>query len=162
MRSMNKIHPIDPGKVYVASSWRNSLHDLCITTLRAANIECYDFKHDEGANFHWKEAMPSYPLIGPGSPEARVSTTEYLAALNHERAEQAFNTDFGAMDECDTCVLVLPCNRSAHLELGWFVGKHRHTAVLLEDPMIPELMYSMVDFLTSDVMKLLTWLGVKD
>jgi hypothetical protein len=33
------------------------------------------------------------------------------------------------------------------LELGWFVGQGRKTAVLLDDPCTPELMYRMVDFI---------------
>jgi len=40
--------------------------------------------------------------------------------------------------------LVLPCGRSAHLELGWFCGQGKQTIVLL-DQMEPELMVKMVD-----------------
>lgn len=35
--------------------------------------------------------------------------------------------------ECDLCVLVLPCGRSAHLELGYAVGAGKVTIVLIPD-----------------------------
>lgn len=83
--------------------------------------------------------------------------------LDHPRAIEGFDADFGAMERADTCVLVLPCNRSAHLELGWFVGTDRRTAILLDGPNVtPELMYRMVDFVTPSLFDLLGWLGVED
>jgi hypothetical protein len=49
-----------------------------------------------------------------------------------------------ALEKADVTVLVLPCGRSAHLELGYAVGASRFTVVLLDDPMSePELMYLM-------------------
>lgn len=39
---------------------------------------------------------------------------------------------------------LLPCGRSAHLELGWATGAGQKTVVLLDNPMSePELMYLM-------------------
>jgi nucleoside 2-deoxyribosyltransferase len=47
-----------------------------------------------------------------------------------------------ALRESDMTVLVLPCGRSAHLELGYATGAKKPTVVLLDDPMSePELMY---------------------
>lgn len=46
------------------------------------------------------------------------------------------------LDWCDTCVLVLPCGRSAHLELGYAAGAGKQSFVLLSpDNFEPELMY---------------------
>lgn len=50
------------------------------------------------------------------------------------------------MKWADTFVLVLPCGRSAHLELGWACGQGKQTLILL-DKMEPELMVKMVDHL---------------
>lgn len=47
---------------------------------------------------------------------------EYLRMVDHPRAIEAFTADFDAMNRADTFVLVLPCGKSAHLELGWAVG----------------------------------------
>lgn len=49
------------------------------------------------------------------------------------------------------CVMVQPCGRSAALELGWFCGAGRPTAVLLADGQEPELMLKLVDRLCLDV-----------
>ena len=47
------------------------------------------------------------------------------------------------MDACDTCVLVLPCGRSAHTEAGWFAGKGRTTIAYIPERQEPELMYKL-------------------
>lgn len=50
-----------------------------------------------------------------------------------------------------------------HLELGWFVGQSVPTAILLDGPSVtPELMYRMVDHVTTSLLDLLAWLGVED
>lgn len=78
--------------------------------------------------------------------------------VSHPVAIEGFSADFAAMERADTFVLVLPCGKSAHLELGWAVGAGKRTAILLEDPVEPELMYRMVDFMTPSTDELLGWL----
>ena len=146
---------VRPAYVYVASSWKNLMQEAVVCTLRAAGIACYDFKYDEGANFHWHEA----------GVNSDVETHDgYLSGLAHSRAVEGFASDFDAMKRADACVLVLPCGRSAHLELGWFVGQGKRTAILLEHGHVtpPELMYKMVDHIAPSVIDLLGWLGVAD
>lgn len=92
-----------------------------------------------------------------GSDWERVDT--YLEMVDHPVAIAGFEADFGAMRRADTFVLVLPCGKSAHLELGWAVGAGKRTAILLEDPVEPELMYRMVDFMTSHMDELIDWVG---
>lgn len=152
--------------IYVASSWRNVFQPTVVATLHAAanqqgeQFRPYDFRkpkeHSDG--FHWSEVMPSYVR---GSA-ALVNFKEYQEALIHPRAEEGFHLDFDAMEHCDTCVLVLPCGASAHLEMGWFIGQDRRTAILCEPIVQPELMYKMVDYITDSMFDLLGWLGVKD
>ena len=77
--------------------------------------------------------------------------------IDHPVAIAGFEADFGAMQRADTFVLVLPCGKSAHLELGWAVGAGKRTAILLEDPVEPELMYRMVDFMASHMDELIDW-----
>jgi hypothetical protein len=150
-----------PGYVYVASSWRNPIQPAVIAGLNAAGIGCYDFKNPEGGTgFSWKEVKPnSQPgIAGKGSDWESVD--DYLAMVNHPRSIEGFDADFAAMNKADTFVLVLPCGKSAHLELGWAVGAGKRTAILLEDPVEPELMYRMVDHLSTNVTDLLAWMGV--
>jgi len=145
--------------IYVASSWRNDLQAAVVHVLRAAGFDVYDFKNPpNGTGFHWTE-------VGLPNTTGRDDTcdpADYVNALDHPRSVEGFNSDFDAMEAADTFVLVLPCGRSAHLELGWAVGAGKRTAVLLEDPCIPELMYKMVDHLALSMMDLLAWLGVRD
>jgi len=145
-----------PKYVYVASSWRNQLYPGVIAALRAAGIDHYDFRNpDGGTGFSWDQ-------VG-GTPFSRSEAADvYLKMIEHPRAVEGFKADFDAMQRADAFVLVLPCGKSAHLELGWAVGSGKQTAVLLEDPMEPELMYRMVDHLAPSLFDLLGWLGVED
>lgn len=159
-----------------------------IGALRSAGIGHYDFRNPpNGAGFGWEQVGGTGPVCrcdhtrGPHGfcaahgeapfsattgcscpKDTRQSVDTYLQMIEHPRAIEGFDADFAAMEKADTFVLVLPCNRSAHLELGWAVGQGKRTAVLLEDPMEPELMYRMVDYLAPSLFDLLGWLGVED
>ena len=179
-----------PSYVYVASSWRNPMQPAVVATLRAAGIDCYDFRNPEsGTGFSWRqvktrvcegthadevngqkvtcrycrEASPSIPA---GEIKAKGSdwedVEEYLRMIEHPRAIEGFHADFDAMQRADTFVMVLPCGKSAHLELGWAIGAGKRTAILLEDPVEPELMYRCADYLATSLFDLLGWLGVED
>lgn len=145
-----------PEYVYVASSWRNPLYPGVIATLRAAGIEHYDFRNPHGGTgFSWDQVGGT-----PFSRAEKVST--YLEMIDHPRAIEGFTADMDALKAADTVVLVLPCGKSAHLELGWAVGAGKRTAILLEEPVEPDLMYRMVDYLAPSLWALLGWLGVED
>ena len=145
--------------VYVASSWRNPFQSNVIDTLRAGGIDCYDFKNPEGGTgFSWAEVKPGLApgIAGKGSDWETIE--DYLAMVAHPRAIKGFEADFAAMHRADTFVMVLPCGKSAHLELGWAIGAGKRTAILLEDPVEPELMYLAADYLAANVSDLIEWL----
>lgn len=152
-------------RIYVASSWRNMMQPAVVHALRSAGHKVYDFRHpkpgDDG--FHWSDTIPSYRRQGPGMPEQLADVGEYLAALEHPTAVQGFANDFEAMEWADTCVLVLPCGRSAHLEAGWFsADPDRELVILLDGPSVtPELMYRMADVIVPSFDDLLGWAGVQ-
>lgn len=145
---------VKPEYVYVASSWKNPLQTAIVAALRSAEIPCYDFKHDKGAGFHWSD-------VGITDP---CTFKEYIVGISRERADEGFASDLTAMLRADTFILVLPCGRSSHLELGWAVGQGKRTAIYFDDcdEVTPELMYKMVDFRTESLFDLLGWLGVED
>jgi hypothetical protein len=156
-----------PDYVYVASSWRNPMQPGVCATLRAAGIDHYDFRNPPLlTGFSWREVRPeTVPASVHGIAPKGIdweSVETYQAMIEHPRAVEGFDADFGAMQRADTFVLVLPCGKSAHLELGWAVGAGKRTAILLEDPVEPELMYKMVDYLAPSLFDLLGWLGVED
>ena len=125
-------------RIYVASSWRNTRQFDVVCALRYAGHEVYDFKNprlgDRG--FSWSEIDPHWRDWSPGA---------FRAALKHPIALRGFNSDMHALGNTEAVVLVLPCGRSAHLELGWAVAADRRTFVLMEEPSEPELMYRMVE-----------------
>lgn len=148
--------PRPPRRIYVASSWRNDLQPALVTTLRVAGFEVYDFRHPEPGDtgFAWGDIDPNYFAWSP---------EEYVKLLDDPVAVSGFEKDMTAMQWADTFVLVLPCGRSAHLELGWAVGRGKRTAILIsEEGFEPELMYRMVDHLSTSLVDLLGWLGVED
>lgn len=148
--------------IYVASSWRNITQQLTVHVLRAAGFDVYDFKNPpNGHGFQWREVAWADIDFLQGNVD--VEKQQYLDALEHPRAEEGFHSDFDAMKNADTFVLVLPCGRSAHLELGWAVGAGKRTCIYApEDTLTPELMYKMVDHIAPTIMDLLSWLGVQD
>ena len=123
-------------KIYVASSWRNPHQPSVVRALSAAGHVVYDFRNPAPGNqgFAWSSIDPNWQAWTP---------TEYLAALAHPVARSGFRFDMDALEGCDACVLVMPCGRSAHLELGHAVGAGKKTFVLLDGPSEPELMYAM-------------------
>lgn len=70
---------------------------------------------------------------------------QYRDNLNHPKAIKQFGNDIEAMENCDTCVLVLPCGRSAHTEAGWFAGRGKLTVAYIPERQEPELMYKLFD-----------------
>lgn len=128
-------------KIYVASSWRNPRQPTVIDLLRKAGHEVYDFKNPkEGeCGFHWSEIDIKWQSWTP---------ERFKEALNHRLAINGFVQDKKALDNCEICVLVLPCGRSAHLEAGYAVGQGKPTYILLSDGE-PELMYKMGTILTN-------------
>lgn len=133
-------------KIYVASSWRNEHQQSVVNFLRECGHEVYDFKKplDGKAGFHWSEIDPNWKSW---------TTQQYREALRHEYAQFGFNQDFDAMEAADACVLVLPCGRSAHLEAGWMKGAGKTVFAYIPDgeAVEPELMYNMLDGVTSDI-----------
>lgn len=133
--------------IYVASSWRNKSQQMVVAALRAAGHEVYDFRHPRpGDNgFAWSDLEGKAPGMRADGAWQDWTPEEFRAALDLPRAREGFALDMDALRACDACVLVLPCGRSAHLELGWAAGAGKRTLVLFTQQDEPELMYRMLD-----------------
>lgn len=140
--------------IYVASSWRNTDQPRVVRLLREAGHEVYDFRNPEpgDSGFHWSEIDPQWKKWNP---------CQFRAYLTHPVADRGFNFDMAALRRCDACLLVMPCGRSAHLELGWAIGAGKRTCILLSDGE-PELMYKIVDEIVIDMDEVLKWLREVD
>lgn len=139
---------MDRHKIYVASSWRNEYYPEVVAQLREAGHDVYDFRNPPSGDsgFKWNCVSEDYM---DWSPE------QYRDNLNHPKAVRQFGNDIEAMNSCDTCVLVLPCGRSAHTEAGWFAGKGKHTIAYIPERQEPELMYKLFDCVCSSIEELL-------
>ena len=145
-------------RIYVASSWRNVLQPLVVSVLRRDGHEVYDFRNPETAAgaFAWSEVADPHENFDPDIWQ-RWSNSEAIAALQHPIAKGGFASDWTALTRATLGVLVGPCGRSAHLELGVMVGRGIPTAILLTEPQEAELMYGMVDLVTESVQRLSLW-----
>ena len=139
-------------RIYVASSWRNPLQAGVVAALQSDGHLVYDFKNPRPGDrgFAWSEIDPNW---------MKWTAEEYRAALDHPIAKAGFASDFNAMKWADTFVLVLPCGRSAHLELGWACGQGKQTLVLTRDGEEPELMAKMCDHICTSLDELRTILS---
>lgn len=137
-------------RVYVASSWRSERHPEVVAAIRDVGHDAYDFRHptERDSGFHWSQIDPDWTLWTP---------EKLRMGLEHELAQHGFHVDMGALHWCEACVMVMPCGRSAHLELGWAAGHGKKTAIFLADDE-PELMYLMADKLCINLSELLAWI----
>lgn len=124
--------------IYIASSWRNPYYEDVVKRLKKEGFEVYDFRNPPhgGNGFHWTDI-----------DENALNWTfkEYEEGLHHPLAERQFAADLEALKASDTCVLVLPCGRSAHIEAGWCAGAGMKVIVYIPEMMEPELMYNLFD-----------------
>lgn len=122
------------SRIYVASSWRNPLQPNVVHALRSSGHKVYDFRNPPNGvkGFAWSEIDPDWQ--GWSADRYR----EFLTT--HPIAARGFVTDLRGMQWADTCLLVLPCGRSAHLEAGWFCGQGKRCLILTRNGEEPELM----------------------
>jgi hypothetical protein len=146
------------SKIYLASSWRNSLQPAVLQALRSAGHSVYDFRNpsdrwdrektgDDSGGFRWSDIDPSWEAWSPWA---------FAQALDTETADLGFANDWKAMEHSEVGVLLLPCGRSAHIEAGYFVGHAAKTLhILVPELPEPELMYKMADGIHLSVESLL-------
>lgn len=140
------------ARIYVASSWRNEFQATVVHRLMAAGHEVYDFKnppHGDGG-FSWRQIDQDWQNWSPEKYRRLL--------LSHPVAAKGFMSDKRAMEWADTCVLVLPCGRSAHLEAGWFCGAGKRCIILLADGE-PELMNLLATDIAIDIDEVLALLS---
>lgn len=137
-------------KIYLASSWRNPMQPSVVKALRREGHLVYDFRNPAPGvgGFAWSAIDKQWASWTPEAFIAHLTTSPIAAA--------GFAHDRDALEWCDTCVCLLPCGRSAHLEAGWAAGQGKETLFLVQQPHFePELMYLLGDGLVTNVPDLL-------
>lgn len=139
------------AKIYIASSWRNQYYPDVVTRLREAGHEVYDFRNPpQGTDgFHWSDVDADY---------MNWNAAQYREGLKSPKAEQQFANDIEALTWADTCLLVLPCGRSAHTEAGWMAGAGKKVIVYIPEMQEAELMYKLFDYVSEDLNEIIDYL----
>ena len=137
------------AKIYVASSWKNSFYPDVVKRLEDEGHDVYDFRNPPygGTGFHWSDLDENVE---------KWTFEDYSEGLRHPLSQKQFDADLMSMDWADTCVLVLPCGRSAHTEAGWMAGKGKRVFVFMPEMQEPELMYKLFDGVVNDINDLIT------
>lgn len=118
-------------KIYLASSWKNTFQPMLVRYLRKYHA-VYDFRNPRSGGpkgrsipaegFAWRDTLD----MSITDPRLRLRK-----ALEHPAARAGYLADKGGMDWSDTCVLALPCGRSAHLEAGFLAGERKQLLVYM-------------------------------
>lgn len=140
-------------KIYVASSWRNQHQNSVVRACRALGHEVYDFKNpkENDSGFSWSQIDTDWLNWTP---------KQYTQILSHPIVKSGFKNDMDGLAWADTCILLLPCGRSAHLEAGYCIGQNKETAVFISNEKFePDLMYKMADLVTHEIERVYEWLG---
>lgn len=151
------------ARIYLASSWRNEHHARFYGHLRLAGHEVYDFKASERGfaggpsptAFSWEELDTNWKTWTPEVYRDRL--------IESQRAASGFLGDFRGMEWADTCVMLLPCGRSAHTEAGYMKGRGKRLIVAYPNSSTegfdPDLMYLLADNITVGSAELLKVVG---
>lgn len=107
--------------VYLIGSLRNPEVTVVAKALRAAGYEVFD---------NWIAAGPEADDYWQKYEKEKGAT--YVEALQSYEAQHVFNFDKYHLDRCDMAVLVMPGGKSAHLELGYMVGKGKPSFFLFD------------------------------
>jgi nucleoside 2-deoxyribosyltransferase len=80
----------------------------------------------------------------------------YLEALNGLAAEHVFEYDKKHLDDSDAAVLVMPAGKSAHLEMGYMLGKNKPAFILFDkEPERYDVMYKFATGVFVDIKSLI-------
>ena len=127
----------------MASSWQNDVYPKVVETLRQAGHDVYDFRRQGGSD----------------SNPSEMTSDRLLDFLDEPKIRSIFRNDMDALIASDAVVCVLPCGRSAHLELGYGIGAGKRTVLLWHDGDAPDIMHKAVDsivFKVADIAGALT------
>lgn len=118
-------------KVYLIGSLRQARVPQVAAVLRTHGFDAFDDWHAAGP-----EADDSWQAYEKARGRA------YRQALAGAHARHVFSFDRHHLETSDAVVLVLPAGKSAHLELGWALGRGTPGFILLDgDPDRFDVMY---------------------
>ena len=108
--------------IYLIGSLENPAVELVAKTLRDVGFDVFD---------DWRASAPHGDK--QWQAYAKQRGWSYKEALRSPFVQTAFWFDFERLEQADLVVLVMPCGRSGHLELGWALGKGKPGYILFPD-----------------------------
>lgn len=117
-------------KVYLIGSLRNQEIPNLAQEIRKLGFDVFD---------DWYAAGPEADDKWRDYEKARGHT--YREALSGLAADHVYQFDKKHLDECNIAILYLPAGKSAHLELGYVIGKEKTGYILLDNPERWDVMY---------------------
>ena len=135
------------SRIYIASSWKNKFQQQLVEELRKRGHKVYDFKHPYGRNdvLVWESVSVTHNLRS-AYVEKCLKGEEFKRMLSDRQSIKRFNEHFAAMQDADTCILLLPAGRSSHIEAGHMNGMGKRVFVMdTSKEVTPELMYLALD-----------------
>lgn len=109
------------SKLYVIGSLRNpEVQEVANSLRNQLGLEVFD---------DWLASGPQGDDEWRDYEKRRGRT--YLEALSGYAAQHVFEYDKHHLDTSDGALLVMPCGKSAFLELGYMVGRGKWTGILL-------------------------------
>lgn len=111
-----KVHSI-----YVIGSLRNPEIPKIANELQTQGYEAFAdwFSPGPGADDFWRDYSKARGL-------------SYREALKSHGARNIFEFDKSHLDRCDAAVMVMPAGKSAHLELGYTIGRGKPGFILFD------------------------------
>jgi len=122
-------------KIYVGGSLSNPEIIRITKVLTTADHEVFSswFTPGPEADEHWRDYEKELGY-------------SYREALRRPAAQNIFHFDKRWIDWSDVFVMVMPCGKSAHLELGYAVGTGKETIVYMpEEPERYDVMLAFAD-----------------
>jgi nucleoside 2-deoxyribosyltransferase len=120
---------------YLAGSLRNPNIPEFANQITAEGFEVFS---------DWFSPGPDTDDFGRDYSKARGRS--YREFLNSYAAKNVFEFDKLHMDRCDALVLLMPAGKSAHLELGYTIGRGKPGYLVFEEE--PERYEVMIQFAT--------------
>ena len=107
------------ARIYISSSWKNKAQPSLVDLLRQHGHQVYDFRHPSGRDDRnvWEDVTASLRMSASYHQEILLPE-DFDRLLREEKVYDRFNDHFNAMNDADTCILLLPCGRSSHVEAG--------------------------------------------
>jgi len=133
-------------KIYLASSWKNrNIINMVAEELSNIGHEVDNFTDPSNGRFvfSWTEL-----------PQEILLNLNAKTFLKDWRTQKAFQQDKKKIDLADVVIMIMPCGRSSHLELGYAAGKGKKTIIYYPNSFVNgefETMYGFADLITNDI-----------